>query len=96
MSAYFLFMGEKRAEVKKSHPDFKVGDIAKVCGTRVYVNCAHCSCVLKLLSLNPPCEQEMGKMWAEVDSKEKERLDKKAAQLKEAYAKEKAAYDLSK
>ena len=30
MTAYFLFMGEKRAEVKQSNPDIKVQDIAKV------------------------------------------------------------------
>ena len=32
MTAYFLFMGEKRAEVKKSNPDpdIKVQDIVKV------------------------------------------------------------------
>ena len=30
MTAYFLFKGEKRAEVKKSNPDIKVQDIAKV------------------------------------------------------------------
>ena len=89
MSAYFLFMGEKRAEVKKNNPDFKVGDIAKVGGTGVHV--------LNLFFLYLSYFfQEIGRMWAEVDSKEKERLDKKAAQLKEAYTKEKAAYDRSK
>ena len=31
MSAYFLFMGDKRAEVREKNPDFKIGDIAKVC-----------------------------------------------------------------
>ena len=30
MSAYFLFMGDKRAEVREKNPDFKIGDIAKV------------------------------------------------------------------
>ena len=30
MTAYFLFMGEQRAEVKKNNPDFKVGDIVRV------------------------------------------------------------------
>ena len=63
MTAYFLFMGEKRAEVKNSNPDFKVGDIAK----------------------------ELGKMWAGIDVAEKERFEKKAAKLKEVYAKKKAA-----
>ena len=30
MTAYFLFMGDKRAEVREKNPDFKIGDIAKV------------------------------------------------------------------
>ena len=63
MTAYFLFMGEKRAEVKNANPDFKVGDIAK----------------------------ELGKMWAGIDVAEKGRFEKKAAKLKEVYAKKKAA-----
>ena len=29
MTAFFIFMGEKCAEVKNANPDFKVGDIAK-------------------------------------------------------------------
>ena len=30
MSAYFLFMGDKRAKVREKNPDFKIGNIAKV------------------------------------------------------------------
>ena len=30
LSGYFLFMGDKRAEVREKNPDFKIGDIAKV------------------------------------------------------------------
>ena len=37
--------------------------------------------------------QELGKMWANIDVSEKERLEKKSAKLKEVYEKEKAAYD---
>ena len=40
--------------------------------------------------------QELGKMWGVVDVAEKERLQKKSAKLKEAYEKEKAAYDAAK
>ena len=32
MTAYFLFMGEKRSEVLKNNPDFKIGDVAKELG----------------------------------------------------------------
>jgi len=32
LSAYFIFMGEKRAEVKAANPDYKIGDIAKEMG----------------------------------------------------------------
>merc|ERR1712112_711451 len=32
LSAYFIFMGEKRAEVKAANPDWKIGDIAKEMG----------------------------------------------------------------
>ena len=63
MTAYFLFMGEKRAKVKNANPDFTVGDISK----------------------------ELGKMWANIGVAEKERFEKKAAMLKEVYAKKKAA-----
>ena len=40
--------------------------------------------------------QELGKMWANVDVAEKERLQKKSDKLKEVYEKEKAAYDAAK
>ena len=63
MTAYFLFMGKKRAEVKNANPDFKAGDIAK----------------------------ELDNMCAGIDVAEKERLEKKAAKLKEVYVKKKAA-----
>ena len=62
-TAYFLFMAEKRAEVKNANPNFKAEDVAK----------------------------ELSKMWAGIDVAEKERLEKKAAKLKEVYAKKKAA-----
>merc|ERR1719361_3034495 len=32
LSAYFIFMGEKRAEVKAANPNDKIGDIAKKMG----------------------------------------------------------------
>merc|ERR1712127_812565 len=54
MSAYFLFMNEERAKVRKENPDGGIGDIAKI----------------------------LGKMWAEVDSSTKARLDKEAAAAK--------------
>ena len=39
MTAYFLFMAEKRAEVLKNNPDFKIGDVAKVCLMNNFLNC---------------------------------------------------------
>merc|ERR1712127_151146 len=64
MSAYFLFMNEERAKVRKENPDGGIGDIAKI----------------------------LGKMWAEVDSSTKARLDKEAAAAKKKWEVEKAAY----
>jgi len=64
MSAYFLFMNEQRAGVRKSNPEAGIGDIAKI----------------------------LGKMWGEVDSTTKSRLDKEAAAAKKKWEAEKAAY----
>merc|ERR1711990_388340 len=32
MSAYFFFLGDKRAEVKAANPEYKIGDIGKAIG----------------------------------------------------------------
>ena len=88
MSAYFLFMGDKRAEVREKNPDFKIGDIAKVGLVKVYL-----SFIFLLVFFLP---QEMGRMWGEVDAKEKDKYQKEADKLKVQYEKDKAAYEAGK
>ena len=95
MSAYFLFMGDKRAEVKEKNPDFKIGDIAKV-GYRVdfidsglYGWFVFCRTVTFFA-------QEMGRMWGEIDAKDKDKYQKEADKLKIQYEKDKAAYEAGK
>ena len=68
MSAYFLFMGDKRAKVRQKNPDFKIGDIAK----------------------------GMGKIWGEINVKDKDKYQKEADKLKIQYEKDKAAYEAGK
>ena len=86
LSAYFLFMGDKRAEVREKNPDFKIGDIAKVGFLPWSV----------FLGISTVLCQEMGKMWAEIDPKDRDKYQVEADKLKVKYEKDKSAYEAGK